>query len=324
MQPKFLASLIGQNLSPLEDCPWGTSRRLRVHCERRRDRSGYPRSVRVQIGDLRLFFDVEGARLVPDGPRLREQPTLLLLHGGPGFDHSSFKPEFSVLCDVAQIVYLDHRGQGRSDRGPPDQWRIASWADDVRAFCEALEIERPVVLGQSFGGFVAMAYAARHPDHPAGLVLSSTAARWVAERSVRVFRRLGGDEVAEAARRFWDEPSAETVADYARLCFPLYTRTPQDPDARERTRFHLELMYAWEESEGKTLDLRADLARIRCPTLVIAGDDDPVTPLEAAEEIVASLPPDLARLEHFPKTGHGVYRDRPDDYFRLLRDFLVN
>ncbi|MEN8184840.1 MAG: alpha/beta fold hydrolase, partial [Myxococcota bacterium] len=281
-------------------------------------------AMRIQVGDVRLFFDVEGAGLVPEGPAMRGLPTLLLLHGGPGFDHSAFKPAFAQLRDVAQVIYLDHRGQGRSDRSPPETWNLAHWADDVRAFCEALEIERPIVLGQSFGGMVAMVYAARHPEHAGGLVLSSTAARWVAERSVRVFERLGGPEVAKAAQRFWADPGPENMGDYARLCMPRYSRTAQDPDGLARTKFHLELTFAWEQGEGATLDLRKDLERVRCPTLVLAGDDDPVTPIEAAEEIVDSLPPGRARYEHFADAGHGVYRDRPDDYFRVLREFLAS
>jgi proline iminopeptidase len=279
--------------------------------------------MHVAIGGARVFFDVAGSHLVPDGPELRERPTLLLLHGGPGFDHSSFRPAFDALADTAQVVYLDQRGQGRSERGDPSQWRLSRWADDVRAFCEALGIERPVVLGQSFGGFVAMLYAARHPDHPGRLVLSSTAARWVPERSVRVFERLGGGEAGAAARRHWEAPGPDTVADYTRLCLPLYARTPQDPDGLARTRFNLELLFDWEKTEGTKLDLRAELARIRCPTLVLAGDDDPVTPLEASEEIVEHLPEGLVRFEHFAGARHGVYRDRPEEYFRVLREFVA-
>jgi proline iminopeptidase len=59
--------------------------------------------MHVHVGDVKLFFDVEGAKLVADGPAMREHPTLLLLHGGPGFDHSSFKPAFSQLADIAQV-----------------------------------------------------------------------------------------------------------------------------------------------------------------------------------------------------------------------------
>jgi proline iminopeptidase len=280
-------------------------------------------SVRVQIGEERLFFDVAGTGFVPEGPALRGRPTLLLLHGGPGFDHTSFRPAFDAFADVAQVVYLDQRGQGRSDRGDPARWNLAHWADDVRDFCEALGIERPVVLGHSFGGFVAMRYAARHPDHPGRLVLSSTAARWVPERSVRVFERLGGAAAGAAARRFWEAPGPDTVADYTRLCLPLYSRTPQDPDALARTRFNLELLFGWERAEGATLDLRTELARVRCPTLVLAGDDDPVTPLESAEEIVAHLPPELVRFERFAGARHGVHRDEPEACFRVLREFLA-
>ena len=108
----------------------------------------------VHVNGARLFFDVEGLGLVPDGPKMREKPTVVLLHGGPGFDHSMYKPAFSQLADIAQLVYYDHRGQGRSG-GERDGWSLAQWGDDVRGFCDALGIEKPIVVGVSFGGFVA-------------------------------------------------------------------------------------------------------------------------------------------------------------------------
>ena len=125
--------------------------------------------------EVQLFVDIEGPGFVPDGPRLREKPTLMLLHGGPGFDHSSFKPLFSRLADVAQIVYVDHRGHGRSSRRPASEWTLDTWADDIVRLSDALGIVKPVVLGQSFGGFVAQRYIARHPGHAGKVILSSTA-----------------------------------------------------------------------------------------------------------------------------------------------------
>ena len=77
-------------------------------------------------------FDVEGASLVPDGPTMREKPTLVLLHGGPGLDHSIYKLPFSPLADIAPVVFLDHRGNGHSDPGPREAWTLAQWGDDVR------------------------------------------------------------------------------------------------------------------------------------------------------------------------------------------------
>jgi proline iminopeptidase len=81
--------------------------------------------MHVRVNGVRLFFDVEGAKLVPDGPAMREKPTLLLLHGGPGFDHSIYKPAYSALADAAQVIYLDHRGNGRSEDGPREGWNLA-------------------------------------------------------------------------------------------------------------------------------------------------------------------------------------------------------
>src|ERR1700716_56942 len=133
-------------------------------------------AMHVVVNGVRLFFDVEGTKLVPDGPVMREEPTLLMLHGGPGADHSIYRPAYSALAEFAQIVYLDHRGNGRSEDGPSETWTLAQWGDDVRAFCDALSIVNPIVLGASFGGMVALAYATRHPAHPSKLILISTAA----------------------------------------------------------------------------------------------------------------------------------------------------
>lgn len=178
----------------------------------------------VRVNGVLLFFDVEGAGLVPDGPRMREKPTVVLLHGGPGFDHSLYKPAFSALADIAQIVFLDHRGNGRSDGGPPESWTLAQWGDDVRAFCDTLGIARPIVYGASFGWTVALAYATRHPAHPAALILVSTeaAAGTHRDRQVALFERFGGPEVcALARRRFIDgHTDAATLDAWIRLATP--------------------------------------------------------------------------------------------------------
>ena len=131
------------------------------------------RVLLVSVGDVRLFVDVDGAKLVPDGMTMRERPTIVLLHGGPGFDHSAFKAVYGSLAEIAQVVYYDHRGNGRSEHGPQESWTLDQWADDLRTLCDVLGIERPIVFGASFGGFVGLNYALRHPDHPARLILSA-------------------------------------------------------------------------------------------------------------------------------------------------------
>ncbi len=279
--------------------------------------------MRVKIGDVRLYFDVEGAKLRPDGAMMREVPTVILLHGGPGFDHSNFKPDFSRLTEIAQVVYLDHRGNGRSDRGDRSKWNLPQWGDDVRSFCETLEIERPIVMGVSFGGMVAMSYATRHPEHPAKLVLSSTAARSRQDRSLDMFERLGGAEAREAARRFFDNPGPETMADYQKKCLPLYNRTPSGPESILRSVMNLELMADFFKHESHTFNFLPELGRIKCPTLIAAGELDPILPVADSKDIAAAIAPNLARLEVFENAGHGAHRDQPDRFFKVLNEFIL-
>ena len=158
--------------------------------------------MQVEVNGTRLWFDVDGPALVPDGAAMRARPTVVLLHGGPGsYDHSYFKPDFEPLTRHAQVVYLDLRDHGRSARHDPADWTYEICADDVRAFCDVVGIVRPIVYGHSMGGFVAMLYGARHPGHGGALILQSTWARFDLGRLVEGFRRFGGDEVAELARR---------------------------------------------------------------------------------------------------------------------------
>jgi pimeloyl-ACP methyl ester carboxylesterase len=286
--------------------------------------------MHVFVNGLRLFFDVDGAKLVPNGPAMWEKPTLLLLHGGPGFDHSIYKPAYSALVESAQIIYLDHRGNGRSEDGPQEGWNLAQWGDDVRAFCDILGIMKPIVLGASFGGMVAMAYATRHPTHPSKLVLISTEAAGGTHRDRRVelFERFGGPEVGALARhRFLEvqgHPDQASLDAWRRLAFPLYTRTPRDLDAAHRAVIRSEVLHWFTKPGGEshTFNMFPDLARIQCPTLVMGGEDDPMHPIESQADIAAALPLQLVQFERFPNCGHGVIPDAPERAMAVIREFI--
>ena len=274
---------------------------------------------------VQLYVDIEGPGLVPDAAAMREKPTLILLHGGPGYDHSGFKPIFSRLADIAQIVYYDHRGHGRSSRCPPEQWTLDTFADDVVRLCTALGIQRPIVLGQSFGGFVAQRYLARHPGHAARIVLSSTSHHMGLDRKLAMFQRLGGAAAHDAALAFWTQPTPATWAAYNRHCTPLYnTHPPADPLARGRTLFNEGLLFHWVAGEQQTMKLLPGLASAACPVLVMAGDDDPVCPLADAQDIAAALPAQWMQFTRFADAGHGAWRDQPDAALARLRQFITD
>jgi pimeloyl-ACP methyl ester carboxylesterase len=280
--------------------------------------------MRIEIEPgIRLYVDVEGTQFVPDGPVLREKPTLLLLHGGPGFDHSAFRPYFGRVADIAQVVYYDHRGHGRSDRRPPGEWTLDTFADDVVRLCDALGIVRPIVLGQSFGGFVAQRYLARHPGHPSKVILSSTSPHMMTQRKVEMFARLGGPAAGESCRRFWSDPDQATWDDYGVRCRHLYNTTPQDPDGSARTIHNLDILFASASGEQRTMNLLPGLAQARCPVLVMVGEDDPVCPVADAQDIAAALPPQWMQYRAFPNVGHGAWRDDADAAFEELRRFIL-
>jgi pimeloyl-ACP methyl ester carboxylesterase len=268
--------------------------------------------MKVRANGVNLYFDVDGLGLVCRGNTMRQRPTVVALHGGPGVDHVSLKRMLAPLTEVAQVVWLDHRGNGRSDGGSPETWNLATWGDDVRAFCDALGIEEPVVVGVSFGGLVAQAYATRYPEHPGKLVLVGTTARFHAERAFAMFAKHGGPEAEAVARRFFADPSGDVFMEYVKTCLPLYSRvkTPPLADPGEEI-VHFDVARSFVGGEWHRFDFRSALGRITCPTLVLAGEEDPVFPIAGAEELGEGIPKDVVRFERFPGIGHNVLLESP-------------
>jgi proline iminopeptidase len=139
------------------------------------------------VGDCRLYVDVdvEGAGLVPEGP---------------GGDQTGLEPGFGELSEVGQIVYYDHRDQGRSDGSTPDRWNHDESADDLAAPCDTLGSVEPVMLGVS--------YAVRHPGRAGRLILDSGAVRADFDDRLAMFGPLGGSAPVAAAMAFFEEQRA--------------------------------------------------------------------------------------------------------------------
>lgn len=280
----------------------------------------------IDIGDVRLFVDTAGSQWVADGQELRERPTAILLHGGPGFDHSLLKSTVGpALAEFAYVVYVDQRGHGRSDDGNDDQWVLDTWATDVHRLVEALGLERPVVLGVSFGAFVALKYASMFPSEPAATIAVSPAARFTRDLILDKFDELGGPDVRAVAARDLDDPSPEAREDWFRVCFPLAVGQSVPPEIMARAIWRPlvnERFYAL-HGEYRAFDLRRDLAAVRRSVLIIAGGRDPITPAEAAAEVAAAIPSEYAALRLIENAGHGIIWDHPDELVELVRSFLA-
>ncbi len=277
----------------------------------------------LELDTARIFFDCVGAKLDAQSDTMAERPTFLVLHGGPGYDHSNLRPYFDRFADMFQVIYIDHRGCGRSG-GAQETWFLDQWADDIADFCARLGIEKPLVFGNSFGGMVAMHFAARHPDKLSRVILSSTAARFELEETVKTARRLGGDHPAAVADAFFSDPTLEGYAEYAKVVLPLYTQA-QDTTfaaARDRSIHKPEVTVHFFRNEMMEMDLRPELAAITCPALVLGGAEDPVTPALCSRDIADAIGTN-AQLEIFESCGHGVFRDDPDRAEKVMRAFLT-
>src|ERR1700730_15368412 len=162
---------------------------------------------------------------------------------------------------IRQLLY---NPPNADSTGPANKWSLEQWAEDVHSFCEALSIDAPIVLGHSLGGIVAMVYAARYPDHPSKLILSSTSAQpTVGERSFTVFERLGGSRARDAAMAFWTAPNEASLAEYEELCIPQYTRTTPLAGFYERAVRNPAMRLVFFDFELRRLDLLRQLDRIK-------------------------------------------------------------
>lgn len=283
--------------------------------------------MRAKIRDTEIYFDIEGAGLVPDGTGMKEKPVAFLIHGGPGADHSAYKPTFSRLSHKLQLVYFDHRGQGRSGRGPKETYTLENNVEDMEALRQYLGLEKIVVIGSSYGGMVALSYAARYPENVACLIAIATAASSQFLQLAQQNLAARGTAAQQAiAQRLW-EGSFENEAqlrEYFQVIGPMYSLT-YDPDkaaeAWERTILSVDAINVAFRGFLRSYNILDQLYKITAPTLVIAGRHDWICPPELSEEIANRIP--NADLRIFENSGHSVRGDEPEALLDAISGFLV-
>jgi proline iminopeptidase len=265
--------------------------------------------MRAKVRGTELYFDVEGAELEPAGLDMRRKPVLVALHGGPGGDHSGFKPAFSALADKAQIIYLDHRGSGRSARGARETYTLENNVEDLEAFRQYLGLETFGLIGVSYGGMVALSYAARYNHNLSHLLLVVTAAshRFI-DRAKEILAERGTPEQQAVARRLWDGEfeSEEQLREYFEVLGPIYS---------------IDAINEGYSGFLRDYDVTDQLGKITAPTLVIGGRHDWICAPEFSEEIADGIPG--AQLRMFDNSGHTVYTDEPEAFTDVVRGWLT-
>ena len=281
----------------------------------------------ASVRDTELYFDIDGVSLAIDGNHMVERQVLFLLHGGPGGDHISFKTQVPELRNVAQLVYLDHRGSGRSKPADPGTYTLDENIDDLEALRSYLGLNRISILGSSYGGMVAQGYAIRYPDHVANLILVSTAPSFrFIEDAKQIVTERGTDEQKRVCQWLWDASftNHNQLYEYYKVMGPMYATTfdPEEFDAGwERSKRNFEQLNHGFGGFLRTFDFTDALNRITCETLVIAGAHDWICPPHHSRLIADRIP--RAHLKVFANSSHSVGQDEPEAFLNAVRGFLT-
>lgn len=252
-------------------------------------------------------------------------PPLLVMHGGPGFDHTYFRPWLDGLGADHSVIYYDHRGTGRSPE--PEDWsRIGhdTWSDDAADLLDRLGHDGATVLGHSYGGFLALETALRHPERVRALVLCDTAPVVDYPDVVMETARARGtpEQVAVVAELLrtgaaGDEHFREAVETILPLYFHEY-QAGLFERLLGRTRFRAAAQNHASAACLPDYDVRHELWRIRVPSLVLAGRHDWLCPVrEGAEQLADGLPD--SRLVVFEESGHFPFVEETEAFLEAVR-----
>jgi proline iminopeptidase len=283
--------------------------------------------MKARIRGTEIYFDVDGAGLVPDGERMVQRPTLFLLHGGPGGDHVGFKSTVARLVDVAQLVYVDHRGSGRSAASDPSTYTLDENIDDVDALRDYLGLDSICLLGSSYGGMVAQGYAIRYPDRVSNLVLCATAPSYrFLEDAKRIVAERGTPEQQAVCETLWNGSfeSLEQVREFYQAMGPMYSVTHDAQKSAEswsRGTRNFEQLNLGFSDFLRDFDYTEQLGSIVCPTLVLAGEQDWICPPNHSRDIAERVP--RAHLKVFSKSAHNIAGDEPEEFLAAVRGFLT-
>ncbi|MGE5175549.1 MAG: alpha/beta fold hydrolase [Hyphomicrobiales bacterium] len=271
-----------------------------------------------RAGPVSLYVEVRGS--APGTP-------LVVVNGGPGFDHDYVhcSDAWDVLARKRRVVFYDQRGNGRS--GPLPDSATCTLADqiaDLDSVRAHLGLEKMDLLGHSWGGYLVMAYAARHPERIAHLIIVDSAApKW--SDTAFLFKDVYPEAVERQEAVAFAEALGDTVAlhadlhEYLGLLF--YSTGNRDRFLAHAADYH------YDRRVNETLnadlakyDLNPELRKFRFPTLVLTGRFDMNVAPRIAWEIHKAIPG--SEFTVFEKSGHLPYFEEPDAFVKRLESFL--
>ena len=259
-------------------------------------------------------------------------PEMIAHSGGPGMDARGWD-DFAGIDDFLTIVAVHPRGSGLSGSAAGDAYLLPDYASDLHALRLHLGLDKPILMGWSHGGMVAMQYAFTYPDSVSKLILFDTSAYFGEflgdiEGAVQGYKTEPWFEKSFAALKAEWAGEYQTDEEMARLWteeMKFYFREFDDRAQayHERTKdlpIRIAPLKTFNDKEAAAMDLRPHLKKITAPTLVIVGRHDFITNVAMAEEMVKHIP--NARLEIFEHSGHYALVEEPEKFYRVIKEFV--
>jgi proline iminopeptidase len=281
----------------------------------------YAGEYEVVLNGVNIHYTVRGSG-----------PVMIAHSGGPGMDARGWD-DFAKIDKFLTIVMIHPRGSGLSGPAAGDAYLLPDYASDVEALRIDLGVDKPIVMGWSHGGMVAMQFAYSYPDSLSKLILVDTSAYFGeflsdVEGAVQEFKNEPWFEKSLAALKAeWageyqtDEDMARLWAEEMKFYFKQFdTRAEAYHGRTKDLPVRVPPLKTFNDKEAGTMDLRPQLKNITVPTLVIVGRHDFITNVAMAEELVKHIP--KARLEIFEDSGHFALVEEPEKFYLVIKEFV--
>lgn len=286
---------------------------------------------RINVGDAELYVEEEG-----------KGTPLILINGGPGGTHHYFHPHFSRAKDYARVIYYDQRGCGLSDFKPGEKgYNVDQAISDLDAIRTAKKIDKWVVLGYSYGGFLAQYYTINYPEHVAGLILlGASPGMHVDTGGSRQGQFLSDKErsrMKEIRKELNDLDKKKDLSRREYIRILIYNNFINGDWKRQHfykpspERMAQGALYEWDHDTGFNhimgsskgrVDLTGAFNKNPVPTLILEGKWD-LTWGEKKPGILKKNHPN-AKMVIIENAGHGIYDENPEEFFKILENFIKN
>jgi proline iminopeptidase len=248
---------------------------------------------------------------------------VIILHGGPGLDHTHMSPWLDPLGDEFRLLYVDERGQGRSDRVDPASLTLDRFAEDVDLLADALGLDGFALLGHSFGAIIAMRHAVERGSAVAYVISGGGDSSESLLADVEASLEEMGVEGERIAESWEQEKTVETEDELRQLLeaqMPFHFHgEPPSGFAADTVGSPAVLRHFASRGYG-AFDYGPQLARVSKPTLVVVGEHDRTTTPRAARVLHEGIAG--SELSVIPDAGHMSFVEAPEPYFAAVRAFL--